>query len=61
MGCPKDNRTSCKGTVPKIVDSHHLISHKCRAEQGGTKTVGAPQYKLVVRNPTNGTDFLPSN
>lgn len=28
-----------------------ILSHQCRAEQGGAKTAAVPPYVLVVKNP----------
>jgi hypothetical protein len=40
----------CRGQYPVIRDRVAKISHSCKSERGGTKTVGAPEYKLVVKN-----------
>jgi hypothetical protein len=36
--------------VPLIQDPDEELVHKCEAPQGGTKTVGIPQYVLTVEN-----------
>lgn len=59
MSCQNNDRHSC--ALPVLRDEDHVISHECKAEKGGTKTVGAPDYVLVVQNPENGTDFLPGS
>lgn len=40
----------CRGQHPVIRDRHRDLDHECRREQGGTKTVGVPEYKMVVVN-----------
>jgi hypothetical protein len=40
----------CKGMHPVIRDRQAKIVDHCKRERGGTKTVGAPEYKLTVTN-----------
>lgn len=40
----------CHGTSPVIRDTEHLVSHGCKSPQGGTRTVGVPEYELTVTN-----------
>lgn len=47
--------TTRGGCTPVIRDSDHELSHRCRRPRGGDTTQGAPEYKLVVTNPDNGT------
>lgn len=45
---------------PSVAAPHvgGLLSHNCKAERGGTKTAGAPEYVLVVKNAP-GEEALP--
>lgn len=40
----------CRGQSPVIRDEEHVMSHQCHSPQGGTRTVGAPEYVLSVEN-----------
>lgn len=42
----------CNGQHPVIRDRERIISTRCERPRGGTKTVGIPQYKMVVTNLT---------
>lgn len=42
--------TGCLGQHPVIRDTEQELVHACDREQGGTKTVGIPEYTLVVTN-----------
>lgn len=47
---------------PKIDDTlSQELANDCSRECGGTKFVGVPQYTLEVKNPTDGTTFLPGS
>lgn len=50
----RDSRGGCKPIHP---DPDNLLIHSCTTEEGGTTTVGAPQYELVVENPPSDTLF----
>ena len=40
----------CHGVHPVIKDRVAKISGHCKSARGGTKTIGAPKYKMVVKN-----------
>lgn len=44
-----DVRDSKGGCTPVLHDPHRLVVHSCK--KGPDKTVGAPQYELVIENP----------
>lgn len=49
--------TGCLGQYPLIRDDEeHTLSHECQSEQGGTMTVGVPQYRLIVTNEEQPAD-----
>lgn len=37
--------------VPIAVNEEDILIHKCETPEGGHKTVKAPVYTLVVKNP----------
>lgn len=50
------NNNECKrGTFVPPISGEDLVNDCCPPE-GGTKTVGAPQYELVVKNPDEGVE-----
>lgn len=59
---PVEVRDSRGGCVPVLHDENvsppepydgGVITHSCRAEEGGTKTIGAPQFELTITNPAD--------
>lgn len=50
----RDSRGACHPIHP---DPDQILVHSCTVEEGGTTTVGAPQYELVVENPPSDTLF----
>jgi uncharacterized protein DUF5977 len=54
MACrPSDNKGGCR----PILNDDGLYSHPCEPVEGGTKTVGTPQYALDVENPPGPTIY----
>jgi hypothetical protein len=47
MSCGKNK--SC--AIPVLRDTEKVYTGRCKRPRGGDKTVGVPQYKLVVTNP----------
>jgi len=50
-----------KITLPDGTVHRRILSHECRAPQGGDKTVKPPVYQLTVKNPPDGETFLPGS
>jgi hypothetical protein len=61
-GCNDFSGTGCggregKGAYPVLRDEEHVYTSEAKAAKGGDMTVGLPEYKLNVTNPT-GNNFI---
>jgi hypothetical protein len=49
-----DSLKSC--AIPIVRDGIDVVVTDCATEEGGTQTVGVPEYSMAVKNPPELSD-----